>query len=129
VGSRFGEKSDAAGDEDAGGAARGGERHHHGGKDFVAGGDTEDAFARGERAHEAAEDNCGVVAVGERGEHADGALGAAVPGGGAGAGEGDGVAITQFARGFGDEETDFPVTGVEAAGDGGAVLRACRRGC
>ncbi len=120
----FGKQCDAAGDEDAGQRAGGGQRHHHGGEALVAGGDAEDAGAGGERAHEAAKDDGGVVAVGEGVEHAGGALGAAVAGVGAGSGEGDGVHGFEFAGGFGYEGADLPVTGVEAEGDGRAVCGA-----
>ena len=97
-----GEQGDTAGDEDAGHGSGGGEGHHHGGQALVAGGDAEDAFARGERAHEAAEDDCGVVAIGERIEHAVGALGSAVAWVGDGSGEGGCAMIAEFAGGFGD---------------------------
>jgi hypothetical protein len=65
-----------------------------------------------------------VVAKGERVEHAGGALGASVAGIGAGAGEGDGVEGFEGNGCFGYQCAQFPVTGVEAEGDGGAVCAA-----
>ena len=118
------EQRDAAGNENGGLAARRGERHHHGGQALVAGGDAEDALAGGQRAHEAAQHDGGVVAEGQRVHHAGGALGAAVARIGAGAGKGRGVEGFELARGFSDEQADFPVAGVEAEGDGLAVLGA-----
>ena len=59
----FGQQRDAAGDQNAGQRAGGGQRHHHRGEALVAGGDAEDPGAGGERAHEAAKDDGGVVAV------------------------------------------------------------------
>ena len=117
----FGEQGDAAGNQHAGQVARGGEGHHHGGEALVAGGDAEDAAARGQRADEAAEDGGGVVAVGQGIEHAGGALGAAVAGVGAVGGEGDGAERLQFFGGGVHEQADFPVAGVVAEGDGRAV--------
>ena len=120
----FRQQCDAPGDENAWQRAGGGQRHHHRGEAFVAGGDAEDAGARGKRAHQSAQDDGGVVAVGQRVEHAGGALGAAVARVGAGSGEGDGVERFQFARGFGYQSADLPVAGVKAESDGSAVWSA-----
>ncbi len=98
--------------------------HHHGGQTLVAGGDADDSFAGGQRSHQAAQDNRGVVAKGERVHHAGCALGAAVAGVGAGAGEGDSMQGFQFASCFRHQETDFPVAGVETEGDGLSAVGA-----
>jgi len=117
----FGKEGDASGDKNAGQWAGGGESHHHGGESLVACGDADDSGARGEGAHESAEDDSGVVAIRERVEHADGSLGAAVAGIGAGSGEGDCVERFEFAGGFGYQQTYFPVSGVKAECDGSSV--------
>ena len=119
-----GRERDAAGDEDAREIVHGGEGHHHGGESLVAGGDAEDAGAARERADEAAEDEGGVVAIRQRVEHAGGALRAAVARVGAGGGEWDGAERFQLARGGLDEQADFPMAGVIAQRDGGAIRRA-----
>src|ERR1019366_367627 len=114
----FGEQGDAAGDQDAGQRWRAGKSHHHGGQALVAGGDADHGGRGGQRADEAAEDTGGVVAVGQRIEHAGGTLGAAVAGVGAIGGEGDGAERLQFLGGGVHEQADFPVAGVIAARDG-----------
>ena len=52
----------------------GSQRQQHGGQAFVTGGHTHDAFTRGQRADQAAHDDCGVVAIGQAVEHAGRAL-------------------------------------------------------
>ena len=101
-----------------------GQRHHHRGQALVAGGDAEHALARGQRAHQAAQHDRGVVAVRQGVHHAGRALRAAVAGIGAGAGERDGVQRLQLARGFGHQQADFPMAGVIAERDGRAVCSA-----
>ncbi len=122
--SALGQQGDAAGDEDGGQITCGGEGHHHRRQSLVAGGDSQHAGARGQRAHEAAEDDGCVVAEGERIHHAQRALGAAIARVGAGSGEGYGVQIFQLAGGFGDEQADFPVAGVKSQSNGAAVFGA-----
>ena len=117
----FGEQGDSTGNEDGRERAGRGQGHHHGGKSFVAGGDADDTHAGGERAHEAAQDDGGIVAVGQGVEHAGGALGASIAGVGAGSGEGDGVEGFEGDGGFRDQGAEFPVAGVEAESDGSAV--------
>ena len=119
----FGKQRHAAGDENTWQRPGGGQRHHHRGEALVAGRDAEDAGARGKRTHQSAKDDGGVVAVGQRVEHAGGALGAAVARVGAGSGEGDGVERFEFARGFGYQSAHLPVAGVEAESDRSAVWR------
>jgi|GEM_PF-5252745 len=102
-------------------SARGGKRHEHGGETFVTGGDAEHAFACGQRTHEAAEHHGGVVAIGQRIEHAFGALRASVAGVSAGPGKWRGMPAAELARGLGDEQADLPMAGVEAESDGGSV--------
>ncbi len=97
------------------------ERHHHGGQTFVAGGDADDAAARGQRTDEPSEDGGRVVAIRQRIEHGGSALAAAVAGIGAVGGEGHGALRFQFARGGFHEQADFPVAGVIAESDGRAV--------
>ena len=118
------QKRDAAGNQDGRLLARGSQRHHHGGQALVACGDADDALASGQRAHEAAKNDGGIVAIGQRVEHARGALRAAVAGIGAGSGKGDGAQCLQFARGLGHQQADLPVTGVEAKSDGLSVFGA-----
>ena len=118
----FWQQRHAPGDENAWQRAGGGQRHHHRGEALVAGRDAEDAGARGKRTHQSAKDDGGVVAVGQRVEHAGGALGAAVARVGAGAGEGDGVERFEFARGFGYQSADLPMAGVKAESDRSAVF-------
>ncbi len=117
----FREQADTAGNQHGGKVAGGGEGHHHGGQSLVAGGDAQDAGAGGQRADEAAEDGGGVVAIGQRIEHAGGALGAAVAGVGAVGGEGDGAVGLELFGGGVHEQADFPVAGVVAESDGRAV--------
>ena len=100
----------------------GGERHHHGGEAFVAGGDTDDAAARGQGADQAAEDSGGIVAIGQAVEHAGSALGAAVARIGDEARERDRAESGEFLGAFANLETDLPVAGVIAEGDGFSVF-------
>jgi hypothetical protein len=115
---------DAAGNQDARQRAHGGERHHHRRETFVAGGHADHAAARGQRTDEAAEDAGGIVAVGQRVEHAGGALRAAVAGVGAVGGEGDGAERFELLGGGVHEQADFPMAGVVSERDGSAVGRA-----
>ena len=119
-----GKQGDAAGDKDGGQITCGGEGHHHRRQSFVAGGDSQHAGTRGQRAHETAEDDGCVVAEGKRIHHAQRALSAAVARVGAGSGERYGVQSFQLARGFGDEQADFPVAGVKSQSNGAAVFGA-----
>jgi hypothetical protein len=98
-----------------------GKSHHHGGKTFVAGGYADDASTSRERANKPAEDDGRVVAIGEGIEHSNGALGTSVAGIADGTGEGNGAERSEFARGGFHHETDFPMAGVIAEGDGVAV--------
>ena len=117
----FREQGDTTGDEDGGQGTGGGQGHHHGGQAFVTGGDADDPHAGGQGAHEPAQDDGGVVAVGQGVEHAGGALGASVAGVGAGSGEGDGVEGFEGDGGFGDQGAELPMAGMEAESDRGAV--------
>ena len=114
----------AAGHQDARQRARGGERHHHRREALVAGGHADYAAARGQGADEAAEDGGGVVAVGQRIEHPGGALRTAVAGVGAVGRKGDGAERLQLLGGGIHQQADFPVTGVVAERDRGAIGRA-----
>ena len=116
-----GEQRDAAGHQHAGQIVHARQRHHHGRQSLVAGGDADDAAARGQRADQAAEDGRGIVAIGQGIEHAGGALRAAVAGVGAVGGEGDGAERLQFLGGGVHEQPDLPVAGVVAERDGRAI--------
>ena len=71
-------QGDAAGDDQPGQVLFAGQRHHHRRQAFIAGGDADHALAGGQRADQPAHDDGRVVAVGQRVEHAGGALRAPV---------------------------------------------------
>ena len=101
-----------------------GERHHHRGQSFIAGGYTEYAATRGQRANQAAEDASGIIAIGQRVEHAGGALRAAVARVGAVGREGDGAERFELLGGRVHQQADFPVPCVIPQCHGRAVSRA-----
>ena len=115
---------DAAGHEHGGQILHAGERHHHCGQSLVAGRHAEHARAHGQRTNQSAEDDGGVVAVGQTVEHALGALRAAVARIGDEAGEGHAAKPLDLPRRRLDEQSEFPVTGVIAERDGFAIGRA-----
>lgn len=117
----FGAEGGAPGDEDAREMFRAGEGHHHRGQTLVAGGDADDAATGGERTDETAEDDGGVVAVGQAVEHRGRAVGTTVARIADVAGKRSRPVGGERARGFLHEQADFPVTGVVAEGDGRAV--------
>ena len=79
---------------------------------------------RGQRAHQAAQHDRRIVAIGQRIHHARSALRAAVAGIGARSRKRSGAQRFQLARRLGHQQADFPVAGVKAERDGLAVLRA-----
>ena len=117
----LGAERGAAGHEDAGQVFRAGQGHHHRGQALVAGGDADDSAAGGQRANEPAEEDRGVVAVGQAVEHRGRAVRAAVAGIAHIAGEGRGAVRRQRAGGLLHEQADFPVPGVVAQRDRRAV--------
>ena len=116
------QQGDAAGNQHAGQIARAGQRHHHGGQALVAGGDADDAAARGQRADQAAEDarrrRCG---------RAGNRTSRWCPGCGRRRGrcnrpaKGTAPSALQFLGGGVHQQADFPVAGVVAERDGRAV--------
>jgi len=107
----------AAGHQDGRVVVHGRQRDHHRGQSLVAGGDAHDRAAGRQRTDQAAHHDGGVIAVGQRVEHADSALGAAV------AGIGDIGGVRQcalgghFAGGFVDQLGQLVVAGVQAQCD------------
>ena len=111
----------AAGNDHRGQVAAGGEGHGHRRQPLVAGGHAHHRLARGQRAHEAPQDDGGVVAVGQAVEHAGRALRASVAGIGAERGERNAAEPADLLRGGLDEEADLPVPGVIAERERRAV--------
>ena len=103
-----------------------GQRHQHCRQSLVAGRNTHDALARGQRANQAAQDDRGVIAVGKAVHHTQRALGAPVTWICDEAGKGNGPPLLEFLRGGLHQEPNFPVPCVIPQCDG-AYRRA--RGC
>ena len=120
----LGQERYAAGNQDCGLGTRRGQGHHHRRQAFVAGGNAQHAFARGQRTHEPAQHHGRIIAVGQRVHHARGALRAAVAGIGARAGEGCSALRLQLPRGLSHQQPDFPVSGMKAESYGLAVFCA-----
>jgi hypothetical protein len=68
------QQRDAARDNDTGQRLLRGKRHQHGGQALVAGGDTQHAAARGQRADQPTQHGRGVVAISQAVHHAGRAL-------------------------------------------------------
>ena len=114
----------ASGNKNGGLLSRRGQRHHHGRQPLVAGGNAHHALAGGQRAHQAAQHNGRIVAKRQRVQHARCALGAAIAGIGACSRKRNRAQCLQFARGFSHQQAHFPVSGMEAKGNGLAVFGA-----
>ena len=97
--------------EHGGNVAEAGQGHHHRRQPFVAGGHAQHALGPGDGAGQAAEHGSGVVAVGQRVEHARRALRAPVARVGAMAGVGDaaGAAISSAAAFSARTSSQWPV--------------------
>jgi hypothetical protein len=91
---------------------RAGQGHQHRRQALVACCHAKHAMARRQRADQAPEDLCGVVAVGEAVEHALGTLAAAVAWVGDVAGEGHRILGAQFLGGGLHQQADLPMAGV-----------------
>ena len=117
----LGEKGHPARDQDAGKLASPGEGHHHGWESFVAGGHAHDSLRGGQGAGESSEDNCGIIAIGQRIEHPGRPLGAAIAGVTAEGREWNPTLLLEDRGGLLHEEGDFPVPGVQAKCGGSAI--------
>ena len=117
----LGHQHHAARHEDAGQVAHARQGHHHRRQAFVTGGDADDAPAGGKRADQAAEDDGGVVAVGQAVEHPLRAIGPSVAGIAAIARKGYRPGGGEGPRRLFHQESDFPVAGVIAQSHGRAV--------
>ena len=117
-----GRKRDSARDHRAGKLTEGGERHGHRRQALVAGADGDHAASGRQAPNKAAEHERGVVAVGERVEHPGRPLGAPVARVGDVRRERERAEPVELQRRFPDEQAYFPVAGVVAERDRGAVV-------
>ena len=117
----LGEQGHPAGDEDSGQMAVSSQGHHHGGQALVAGCHSHHAPGGGQGAGEAPQNDGSVIAIGQGIEHAGGALRAAVAGIAAEDREGDCAVGLEDTGGLFHEKGHFPVPGMQAECDGGAV--------
>ena len=101
-----------------------GDRHHHGRKALVTRADADHAPAVRQAAHEPAQHECCVVAVGQRVEHAGRALRPAVARVRHVCRERQPAEAVELRRRLANQQPDLPVAGVIAERDGGAVVGA-----
>ena len=119
-----GRQRDPSGDDCSREVAERSDRHQHRRQALVAGADADHAPAVRQAAHEPAQHECRVVAVGQRVEHAGRALRPAVARVRDVCGERQPAEAVELHRGLANEQSDLPVAGVVAERDGRAVVGA-----
>ena len=110
----FGGQGDAAGDENSRHIMLRGQGDQHGRQPLVTSGNPHDPLTRRQGAHQAAQDQGGVIAIGQAVKHAGCPLAAAIAGVGDKAGKGDGAFGGKLFGGGLHEQAHFPVAGVVA---------------
>ena len=124
-----GRQRDPSGDDCSRQVAERGDRHQHGRKALVTGADADHAPAVRQAAHEPAQHERRVVAVGQGVEHAGRALRPAVARVRDVRRERQPAEAVELRRGLANQQSDLPVAGVIAERDGGAVVGANSTEC